>query len=348
MNASRLRRILLDAVEHVPFYRQHWRAAGVDLTRIPSAVHLEFLPVVRKSDLMACPAELRIDQRFVDRALRVEPSGTCAARSVEAVDPTSLRRRRMRLLRALMEVGYTPGERLMLVMKRPFHAGTVFLRWTCIDSGASEDEIAAAFARARPHVLYAPLNVLQRLARHMPTDVTWRPKLLVSTGAPLTDAHRALLESAFDAPVADFYVASVVGLIAFQRPGRAAYEVLERDLHVERVPAGPDGLERLIVTDLCAGATPLIRYDTEDLVRRDRERPGAPIVEIRGRRANALEPANGAWLSPHELVAALARPSEAHWYARPDVEGCERLQSVPPAPGSSRLAALDGGRLQRR
>src|SRR5262245_59471831 len=105
MNAVRLRQLVLDAAEHVPFYRQHWRAAGVDLTRIGSAVHIEFLPVVRKTDLLACPPALRLDQRLLDRA--------------ESMDHTGVRRRRWRFLNALRDVGYVPGEKLMLISDAP-------------------------------------------------------------------------------------------------------------------------------------------------------------------------------------------------------------------------------------
>ena len=36
-------------------------------------------------------------------------------------------------------------------------------------------------------------------------EVKWRPTLVISTAEQLTDAQRALLESAFSARVADFY-----------------------------------------------------------------------------------------------------------------------------------------------
>src|SRR6185312_265542 len=97
----------VDAAEHVPFYRQHWKAAGVDLTRIASAVHLEFLPVVRKADLLDCPPERRLDQRFLAQRLRGESTSGSAGRPFEMpIDHLSLRRRRWRFLDALRDVGY--------------------------------------------------------------------------------------------------------------------------------------------------------------------------------------------------------------------------------------------------
>lgn len=348
MNAIRLHRILLDAVEHVPFYRQHWRAAGVDLTRIASAVHLEFLPVVRKADLLACPAELRIDQRFLGRTL----DASSAQPGELPADHAALRRRRKRFVRALRDVGYSPGERLMLITEPPFPAGAALLRWTCVDSHAPEAEMFARFVRTRPHVLYGPLSALLRIARRMLTapEVRFRPRLVISTAEQLTDAQRALLESAFSARVAEFYSIRELGLIAYTRPGRAAYEVLERDFHVEFLPVGAGSpFERLVITDLEAGAVPLIRFDTGDLVRRDRERPGAPIVEIRGREAQALEPANGTWLSPEEVALALERmdgePRRA--CAGPEEAGAD-LARLPPRPARPLLGLLAGARLQPR
>lgn len=311
MNAIRLRQILLDAVEHVPFYRQHWRNAGVDLTRISSAVHLEFLPVVRKSDLLACEPELRLDERYLRTPLRGESTSGSTGQPFEMpIDKQSLNRRRWRFVRALMDVGYSPGDRLMLITEPPFPTGALFLRWTYADLLRGEESVFATYARAKPHVLYGPLTSLVLLAKRMVARpaVKWRPRLIVSTAEQLTDANRALLESAFGARVADFYGMTELGLVAYSIPGLSGYRMLDRDFHVELLPAakGSD-LERLVVTDLGGGAMPLIRFDTGDLVRRDHARRGAPIVQISGRQVDCLKLASGRWLSPYEVTLALDR-----------------------------------------
>ena len=311
MNAIRLRQILLDALEHVPFYRQHWRNAGVDLTRVSSAVHLEFLPVVRKSDLLACEPELRLDDRYLRTALRGESTSGSTGQPFEMpIDRQSLNRRRWRFVRALMDVGYSPGDRLMLITEPPFPTGAAFLRWTYADLLRGEEAVFATFARAKPHVLYGPLTSLVLLAKRMlaSPSVTWRPRLIVSTAEQLTDANRALLESAFSARVADFYGLTELGLVAYSIPGLSGYQLNHRDFHHELLPtAKKSDLERLVVTDLGGGAMPLIRFDTGDLVRRDHSRRGAPIVQISGRQVDCLKLANGRWLSPYEVTLALDR-----------------------------------------
>lgn len=294
--------MVLDAAQHVPFYRQHWARAGVDMTRIYSAVHLEFLPVVRKEDLLACAPEDRLDERFLGQEMHAAPtSGATTGEPFEVpVDKRSLRRRRMRFLHALRDVGYSPGERLMLIAEPPFPSGAVFLRWSYVDLRLGEEAVFARFVKARPNVLHGPLSSLVLLARrlHATPDVTWRPRLVVSAGEPLSEARRALLESAFRAKVADFYGLSELGLVAYSKPGFPGYQVLTDEFHVELLPATPGKrgeLERLIVTDLQPGAMPLIRFDTGDLVRRDATRglgtagaptsalASAPIVAFTGR-----------------------------------------------------------------
>src|SRR5690349_10469462 len=116
MNAIQLRRMIMEAAEHVPFYRRHWRRAGIDLTRIYSSVPLEFLPVVTRADLLDCAPEDRLDQRYRGLTLRSEPSVTPDGESFEfPIDKRTQSRRRARFWRALRDVGYVPGERLMLI-----------------------------------------------------------------------------------------------------------------------------------------------------------------------------------------------------------------------------------------
>ncbi len=310
MNAIRLRRLVLDAAEHVPFYRRHWAQAGVDLTRIASAVHIEFLPVVRKADLLACPAEDRLDRRFLGQQMRGDSTSGSTGRALEVpLDRYTLRRRRKRFLRALRDVGYAPGERLMLITDRAFPAGAALLRWTYADLRLGEEAVFCRFAKARPNVLYGPLSSLVLLARRLlgsPSE-KWRPRVVVSTAEQLTDARRALLESAFGAKVADFYGMAELGLVAYSKPGVPGYRMLTSDFHVELLPAVAGmrgGLERLVVTDLIPGAMPLIRFDTGDLVRRDAARANVPVVDISGREADRLTLSSG---SPYDLTLALDR-----------------------------------------
>lgn len=292
MYAIQLRRMILDAAEHVPFYRRHWRQGGVDLTRIGSAVHLEFLPVVREADLLAAPPEDRVDERYLIRPTQADAASDIGQPFELPSDLRTQRRQRTRFLRALNDVGYSFGDRVLYVGSPPFPSGPMYLLWTSVDSRVNDDLLLARYVKARPHVLHAPLPSLVALARRLneSSDVTWRPRVVVSTGRSLTDADRTLLESTFGVGVADFYQTRTLGLIAYSKPGMKGYQFMTNEFHVEVLPTVPGqrgGPERLVITDLVPGVTPLIRFDTGDLVCREAARPGAltapPVIGIIGR-----------------------------------------------------------------
>lgn len=310
MNVRRLRRLVLDAARYVPFYRDTWRRAGVNPAQLRSAADLLALPIIRKADLLACPPAQRIDQRFLGRQLRSEPtSGSTGIPFEMPIDRASLRRRRWRFLRALISVGYLPGMRLMLISDPPFPAGAARLRWTYADLRRGEEAVFDVYAQTRPHVLYGPLSSLVLLAHRMlgAGCTNWHPNIVVSTAEQLTPAHRTLLMAALGAPIADFYGMTELGLVAYSHPRQGLYRTASRDLHVELLPtANGNGLERLVVTDLRGGALPLIRFDTGDLVTRATSST-ACIAEIGGRQVDCLKLPNGAWLSPFEVTLALDR-----------------------------------------
>jgi phenylacetate-CoA ligase len=274
MNAIQLRHMIMEAAEHVPFYRRHWRRAGVDLTRIHSSVPLEFLPVVTRADLLDCPPEDRVDERYRGLAMRSERSAAPDGTSFEfAVDKRTQSRRRARFWHALRDIGYVPGERLMLISDEPVSAGASLLRWTGVETSLDDEAMLATYLKARPRVLVGPLGSLNRLAARVAasSEPTWQPRLVVSTADHLTDAKRALLESTFRAKAADFYSTPEQGLIAYSVPGVSGYRTLGDEFVIESLHSTPGkaGPGRLIVTDLVAGAMPLIRFDTGDFVTRD-------------------------------------------------------------------------------
>ena len=299
MNAIQLRRMIMEAAEHVPFYRRHWRQAGIDLTRVYSSVPLEFLPVVTRADLLDCPPEDRLDQRYRGLALRSEPSVTTDGESFEfPIDKRTQSRRRARFWHALRDVGYAPGERLMLISDEPVSASASLMRWTRVETSLDDEAMLARYLKIRPRVLIGPLGSLSRLAARLAasSEVLWRPRLVVSTAEQLTDAKRALLESTFGAKVADFYSTPEQGLIAYSTPGMAGYRSLNDEFVVESVHGAPGkaGPGRLIVTDLVPGAMPLIRFDTGDLVTRDFSARGttfapAPIASFSQRELVRLD-----------------------------------------------------------
>ena len=306
---SALNQVVRDAAHFVPFYRKYWSGSGVDFDQFDAARDLQRLPIVRKRDLLACAPEDRIDSRFAGQRVVAEPtSGSTGVPFAMPIDKRSHRRRRLRFLKALMAVGYFPGQRLMLISNPPYPAGAKYLRWTYADLRRGEVDVFDVYARTKPDVLYGPLSSLLILARRIaesPIKVR-SPKVVVSTAEQLRSAHRDFLSAAFGTGVADFYGMTELGLVAYSKPKGNDYCVMSEHLHLEHLPAeAGSSLERLIVTDLGGGVMPLIRFDTGDLVKLDYTRKGTPIVLFSGREVDCLRRPDGTWISPYEITVAL-------------------------------------------
>jgi phenylacetate-CoA ligase len=298
------------ALAHVPFYREHWRKAGIDVERLDLPRDFVQLPTVRKADLLAYPPDARIDSRYVGQKVVSEPtSGSTGQPFAMPIDARSHRRRRARFLLALMGAGYRPGRRLMLISNPPYPAGAKWLRWTYADLRRGEADVFDVYTRTQPSVLYGPLSSLLILAqRALESDrKVFSPRVVISTAEQLRTPQRELLNRAFGAPVADFYGMTELGLVAYSMPnGGSGYRVMHDHLHLEFLPSDAgEGLERLIVTDLGGGVLPLIRFDTGDLVRRDHSCPGSPIMQFSGRQVDCLKRPDGGWVSPYEITVAL-------------------------------------------
>ena len=307
---SALQRLLNDTARHVPFYRSHWASAGIDVGRLSVPHDFASLPVVRKSDLLAAGVEARLDDRRQRAELvRDATSGSSGQPFEILIDRSAMRRRRLRFLRALLGAGYRPGERLMLVASR--HAtpvGARLLGWRYASLKQGEDALAAEYLRTRPAVLYGPLSSLLALGERLTSAHRRhrRPRLVVTTAEELTAAQRRTLDRAFAAKIADFYGMTELGLVAWRSGEDGPYRLPATNLLLEYLPcAADDALERLVVTDLSGGAMPLVRYETGDLVRRDRSLPDAPIVRIAGREVDCLRLPGGGRVSPYRITTSL-------------------------------------------
>jgi phenylacetate-CoA ligase len=137
-------------------------------------------------------------------------------------------------------------------------------------------------------------------------------------GAPLPPALQSRLARVWGARVVELYGSTETMLLGTScsagtlhlETALAYCEVLDEAGHG---PAGPDAVGRLVVTTLGVEGSPLVRFDTGDVVRRlgacacgDR-RPGVVVL---GRAADAVELA-GRRLFPFELIDAAAAAADA-------------------------------------
>ncbi len=311
---ARLARLVRSAATYVPFYQRHWQVDRHGPPHIRCREDFEALPLVTKRDLLNGPPADLIDQRYANRALHVERTSGSSGQVFEMHYSASTRRRRqVRFLRALVGAGYRPGLSLMIVSSQS--EATIaarqrwgrWLRWSHADLDDAPERLAATYEAARPDILYGPLSALLELGAGLATrDIQHRPRRLISTGEQVTAGHRQRLETLFGAPLADFYGMTEFGLMAWRREVEGRYRLCSHDLHFEYLPIRYDnGLERLVASDLRGGAQPLIRFDTGDLVQRDRLLPDRPVVAFVGRDHDALVLPGPRRVAPYRVTSGL-------------------------------------------
>jgi phenylacetate-coenzyme A ligase PaaK-like adenylate-forming protein len=310
----RLERAIADAVRHIPLYRGLW--ADANASAAPRARFLD------KAILRASPLEDRLHAGRRSRSLTSELSSGSSGQPLTIYsDRSALWARRFAFLRALLHCGYRPGERLLLLTSRRPPRDSRLTNWHYASIGEDTALLARRAADLAPRILYGPLSTLELLAEQVTEHLPRLPslRLVVTTAEQLTDERRRTLERAFGVPVADFYGMSEFGLVAYRRPGDDAYRPARPSLVLEFAGVPHDrAVEQLVVSDLAERTCPLLRYDTGDLVRRDRTRVGRPLLEFAGRSFDCILMPNGERISPYRIDVALEH--------LPDLKGFEVVQ----------------------
>lgn len=298
----RLRGAMADAMRHVALYRGLWSDSAQNL-------ELQRARLLDKAALRAARVEDRTHTGRRGRKLSAElSSGSSGEPMTTYSDGAALRARRLAFLRALVHCGYRPWQKLLLLTSRRRPRSLPFARWHYASIGEETGQLARLAADVAPQVLYGPLSTLELLADHVREHLPRLPSLrfVVSTAEQLTPERQSTLERVFGVPVADFYGMSEFGLVAFRPPGAQAYVPARASLVLEFLALPHDGaVEQLVVSDLAERTCPLVRYDTGDLVRRDRLSPDRPLVEFAGRAFDCILLPNGERISPYRIDLAL-------------------------------------------
>ena len=305
-DAARGLRDLLETVEaSVPFYREHWGAAGARIADLDLPAEFHRLPVVHKADLRAGGDRLR-NRHVSARSLEPErTSGSTGEPFTMLLDRRTRVRRRRRFLGALWRCGYRPGQRVLMMTSRAPTLVKRAIGWSCVDFRLRDDELLEAYRDVRPDVIYGPLSALIALVRRIRrTGTPHAPSLIVSTAERLDPPQREELARLCPA-IGDFYGCTELGLVAVRAPQDERFHLVP-GLLAEYAPE-PDKPEvrRLIMTDLLNSALPLVRYDTGDLVRGAVPGPDGGFESVDGREVDFIRLPDGHLLSPYRFTMAI-------------------------------------------
>ncbi len=269
---ERIRRVFSYVRLRSPFYRELYAPITGDIASFSDFQSLPVLSagdIVKNGNRMLCvPPE---------KAIRAFTSGTTSAPKRILFTEEELERTvGFFLLGSTKFISAGQTALLLFPCRAPYGPGDLFCRalerlGACpvrFGVPASPEEAMRAVRDVRPHlVLASPETALSML--EIPDPVPFR--VLLVSGSALSEADQARLRAAFSCRIHLEYglteTAFALGLSCADSP---CYHLREDAFHTEildeknrPLPAGTPG--RVVITSLCCGAMPLIRYDTGDI-----------------------------------------------------------------------------------
>jgi phenylacetate-CoA ligase len=280
--------LLAHCRSHVSAYRELWRASKIDRPDVATRQQFESLPTIGKNDLRGRPvAETLVDGADTRRLVTHTTSGSSGKpftiyRSAREEHLLNLFR-----LRASADAGLRAFDRITRFSQLPLDGvrrgwlGRIrqaigIHREHHLDGLAPAKEIIAHLLQRRPDVVCGYPSILRHVADQMPRHESEgiSPRLVLCGGEVLDGTARRTIESAFRAPVADFYGAHEFNLLAWQCPKVDAYHVCDDNVLVEILddagrPVRVGEVGEVVATALHSYTMPFVRYRTGDLAVRE-------------------------------------------------------------------------------
>jgi phenylacetate-CoA ligase len=286
----RFRRFVSYVYERSPYYRRLILDRKIDLARcVPADFpiltkggllenfdQIVTLPDVRLEDIQQFLSESRKpEDLFRGRYVVTHTSGSSGQVAYFIYDPAGWARGLSQLLNS-GDFSLLPGKRKRMAlfgateghftgvsiavssMSPPLHLLHIL---RCFEINRPIAETIAGMNEYQPDVIAGYASGLKVLAeKQLSGELRIRPRGIHSSGEPLLDADRAVIEKAFGKCVRNVYVSSEHMFMGLKEPGWTSMRLLEDDLVFEICP------DHVLVTNLFNRALPLIRYRMNDVL----------------------------------------------------------------------------------
>lgn len=353
---KRLRWVVRNAYQRVPYYRRRFNEAGITPDDIRSLDDLHKIPFTSRYDIQFLdPAEICAEGVDPGKLLVRRTSGSSGA-------PLTIRRRwleerlllahRLRSRYALTRSWRSRRASIRDIRRdshwgagsgrQPIHERLGFIPRLVLDWKLPKDEIVRRLEEFRPDVIGGPPSVLSWVADEWREADRERIRLKYVTchTETLTPEVRQRIERAFGAPVRDGYGSHEFVCIATECLQGGHYHIYEESLIVEVLrdgkPVKPGEEGELVGTALNSFAMPFLRYRQGDLVVRGPEScpcgaPYSTLLKIQGRVLDKFTLPNGKQVHPYAISTPL-RDSNL-WIRRSQIiqleKGLFRIRIVP-------------------
>ena len=285
---ARVRELVRYAAEHVPFYRDHFAASGLDPAGFRSAEDLERLPLVDKETVREAPERFRSLAPEAHDAVELETSGSTGVPVQIAHDRRSVllnmawgERERVVVARVVgkglravtLSVGFgqtSPGAHV-----RALYRGATLVpgqRRVRLDLTEPFERVVEVVNELRPDVIRSCGSFLEQFFRRLLSSGTplHRPRAVVYAMDAMSPAGRRLIEDEAGVPVLSSYNATESLKIGFLCEARAALHLHSDLCHVRIADAAgrtlpPGEVGEVVLSNLVNRATVLLNYRLGDL-----------------------------------------------------------------------------------
>ena len=284
LQVQRLRRLLMLAQEHVPYYRALFAAGDFDPAAVQSTAELQRLPFLTKDIIRADTAALQADNAH--GLARFNTGGSSGEPLVFYIGKERVSHDVAAKWRVTRWWGVDIGDPEIVLWGSPIELGAQdrvrairdrLLRTQLLPAfemnAARVDEFLDVIERVRPAMLFGYPSAQAHIAAHAEAqgrDMTQLGiKVAFVTSERLYDNQRAQIERVFGCPVANGYGGRDAGFIAHQCPAGGMHITAE-DIIVETIgaddrPVAAGEAGEIVVTHLATPDFPFIRYRTGDI-----------------------------------------------------------------------------------
>ena len=311
-------RTTIRQAQHAPFYRDAFRAAGIDVRKVQRVddlgdFFLERDVVKQQPERLVCGTP----------DLAIESSGTSGHVTRVYLSRAELEYAARQGNMLLAANGVDGLDRLLCTLDLAWGLGSLLVErgvrhtplFAMVVGRVSPEEAYARLAEYRFNVLVSDpfwLGRLTEIARDRGRPQAM--KLLVGGGEGITPRLRAELERFWGAPVCMTYASTEAAtVLGFECSARDGYHVNEFDFVVEIDRPDAEGYGEIVFTTVNRSVMPLVRYRTGDIARwlPGACRCGLPFRRLSAIRGRVDEQVSCAWGNVHpqffaELLADVA------------------------------------------
>ncbi len=312
---NRLQELVQHAATTVPYYREMFERESVDPKRIRTLDDLKQLPILTKDEVRRHSQEMLSETVPLKQRVMVHTSGTTGgglrfATTQDAIQQQWAiwwRYRRWHGIEQGTWCGYFGGRSVVPLSQSsvPFWRYNQFGRQILFSGYHMSPRNLPAYVgelrRCQPPWLHGYPSLLALLASHLldsGEDLGYQVQAITIGAENLLPQQAEIIEKAFGRrPRQHYGMAEAVANIS--ECGDGALRVDEDFAAVEFVPSNDGKHYRVVGTNFTNLATPLIRYDVQDLVTLGPtnsmgDRPGRIVQEIDGRREDYVVLPGGA------------------------------------------------------